>query len=43
MSLAQIIAFWFEYLSREVLVGHDDVLLLPGSITYLLANSGAHC
>lgn len=37
----QVVAFWFEYLAREQLAGRDDVALLPGSITYLLANSGA--
>ena len=34
-------AFWFEYLTRERLGGKEDVLLVPGSISYLLANSGA--
>jgi hypothetical protein len=35
------VAFWFEFLTRERLAGEDDVLLVPGSISYLLANSGA--
>ena len=39
---SQIVAFWFEYLTRETLAGHDDATLVPGSITFLLANSGAH-
>ena len=38
---AQIIAFWFEYLTRQRLHDGEDVLLVPGSISYLLANSGA--
>ena len=37
----QIVAFCFEFLTRERLAGKDDVLLVPGSISYLLANSGA--
>ena len=41
VPIVQIIAFWFEYLTRERLTDSDDVLLVPGSISYLLANSGA--
>ena len=37
----QIIAFWFEYLTRQRLADNEDVLLVPGSISYLLANCGA--
>ena len=38
----QVIAFWFEYLTRQRLADSEDVLLVPGSISYLLANSGEH-
>ena len=38
----QVIAFWFEYLTRQRLADREDVLLVPGSISYLLANSGEH-
>ena len=41
----QIVAFWFEYLAKEFFAGTDSVTLVPGSITFLLANSGEcyHC
>lgn len=36
----QIIAFYFEYLSRERLQGNSDVLLVAGATTYLLLSAG---
>jgi len=41
-AVVQVIAFWFEYLTRQRLAHSEDVLLVPGSISYLLANSGEH-
>lgn len=37
----QVIAFYFEYLSREVFADRSDLLLIPGATTYLLLSAGA--
>ena len=36
----QLIAFQFEYLSRENFIRHQKLLLVPGATTYLLINAG---
>ena len=36
----QIIAFYYEYLSREKNESHADILLIPGATAYLVLNAG---
>lgn len=38
----QVIAFYFEYLSREK-HGNKDLSFCPGSLTFLLLHSGDQC